>query len=98
VNGSGDAQPRADRSQRGEQDEAADVADEIAQVRRLRSTRDPLNSTSYAQGDDSFREKNHCAVYYNFRHIFVPYVADWLACWTQTQKGLGSNRSRDAVG
>jgi len=25
-------------------------------------------------------------------------VADWLACWTQAQKGLGSNRSRDAVG
>jgi len=25
-------------------------------------------------------------------------VADWLVCWTQAQKGLGSNRSRDAVG
>jgi len=25
-------------------------------------------------------------------------VAEWLACWTQVQKGLGSNRSRDAVG
>jgi len=25
-------------------------------------------------------------------------VADWLACWTQAQKGLRSNRSRDAVG
>ena len=24
-------------------------------------------------------------------------VAKWLACWTQAQKGLGSNRSRDAV-
>jgi len=24
-------------------------------------------------------------------------VADWLACWTQAQKGPGSNRSRDAV-
>ena len=23
---------------------------------------------------------------------------DWLLCWTQAQKGLGSNRSRDAVG
>jgi len=22
----------------------------------------------------------------------------WLACWTQAQKGPGSNRSRDAVG
>ena len=25
-------------------------------------------------------------------------VAEWLACWTQVQKGGGSNRSRDAVG
>jgi len=25
-------------------------------------------------------------------------VAEWLACWTQAQKGSGSNRSRDAVG
>jgi len=24
-------------------------------------------------------------------------VAEWLACWTQAQKDLGSNRSRDAV-
>ena len=25
-------------------------------------------------------------------------VAEWLACWTQAQKGLGSNHSCDAVG
>jgi len=25
-------------------------------------------------------------------------VAEWLACWTQAQKGPGLNRSRDAVG
>ena len=25
-------------------------------------------------------------------------VAEWLACWTQAQKGLGSNRSRDVSG
>jgi len=25
-------------------------------------------------------------------------VVEWLACWTQAQKGPGSNRSRDAVG
>ena len=24
--------------------------------------------------------------------------AEWLACWTQAQKGPGSNRSRDAIG
>jgi len=30
-------------------------------------------------------------------HIYGGSVAEWLACWTQAQKGLGSNRSRDAV-
>ena len=25
-------------------------------------------------------------------------VAEWLVCWTQAQKGPGSNPSRDAVG
>jgi len=30
--------------------------------------------------------------------VFLPWVAEWLAYWTQAQKGLGSNRSRDAVG
>jgi len=25
-------------------------------------------------------------------------VAEWLACWTQVQKGPGSNHSRNAVG
>ena len=24
--------------------------------------------------------------------------SEWLACWTQVQKGAGSNHSRDAVG
>jgi len=30
--------------------------------------------------------------------VFLFYTFLWLACWTQAQKGLGSNRSRDAVG
>jgi len=30
--------------------------------------------------------------------FFFARIAEWLACWTQAQKGLGSNRSRDAVG
>ena len=33
-----------------------------------------------------------------FPLITSPPVAEWLACWTQAQKGLGSNRSRNAVG
>ena len=30
--------------------------------------------------------------------IIIVAVAEWLACWTQAQKGPGSNRSRDALG
>jgi len=37
-------------------------------------------------------------LYYNkYMYIRVGSVAEWLVCWTQAQKGLGSNRSRDAV-
>jgi len=48
------------------------------------------------------QKHNLLCFYYKFRHTFVPYwlpggsVAEWLP--TQAQKGLGSNRSRDAVG
>jgi len=35
---------------------------------------------------------------YVARHCKGGSVAEWLACWTQAQKGPGSNRSRDAVG
>ena len=34
-------------------------------------------------------------MYYDLRGGLV---AEWLVCWTQVQKGMGSNRSRDAVG
>ena len=37
-------------------------------------------------------------VYTNLHRCTGVSVAEWLACWTQEQKGLGSNRSRDAVG
>ena len=40
--------------------------------------------------------------YHSDKHLSEFYlrdsVAEWLACWTQAQKGPGSNRSRDAVG
>jgi len=38
------------------------------------------------------------ALFYRILGILGGSVAEWLACWTQAQKGLGSNRSRDAVG
>ena len=38
----------------------------------------------------------------NYAHLYYLFdggsVAEWLACWTQVQKGRGSYRSRDAVG
>ena len=55
-----------------------------------------------------FRTNTHISV--SLAHLLISYkffdilkgrggsVAEWLACWTQAQKGLGSNRSRDAVG
>ena len=36
-----------------------------------------------------------CSLYTNLEG---GWVAEWLACWTQAQKGPGSNRNRDAVG
>jgi len=41
-------------------------------------------------------------IYYSLFYLLAFYlsggsVAEWLACWTQAQKGPGSNRSRDAV-
>ena len=38
-------------------------------------------------------------VFFMFKFVtFGGSVAEWIACWTQAQKGPGSNRSRDAVG
>ena len=33
-----------------------------------------------------------------FLPVYSDSVAEWLACWTQAQKGLRSNHSRNAVG
>jgi len=36
--------------------------------------------------------------YTNITILLGGSVSEWLACWTQARKGMGSNRSRDAVG
>jgi len=41
---------------------------------------------------------HECVVAPFLAHPVYRSVAEWLACWTQAQKGPGSNRSRDAVG
>jgi len=56
----------------------------------------------FSIGNDQPREPALCQLYQH-TFVLVLYVADglvaeWLACWTQAQKGLGSNSSRDAVG
>ena len=40
-----------------------------------------------------FRDLTHICI-----AVITTEVGEWLACWTQAQKGPGSNRSRDAVG
>jgi len=47
------------------------------------------------------RQSIHLSVLYTLHCVQMGpggSVAEWLACWTQAQKGLGSNRSYDAVG
>ena len=36
-----------------------------------------------------------CFYAFDILHYQGDSVAEWLACWTQAQKGLSSNRSRD---
>ena len=43
------------------------------------------------------RHCHYCYCHYT-DDAWCGWVAEWLACWTQVQKGLSSNRSRDAVG
>ena len=44
--------------------------------------------------------RNHVQTTYRLQSAIakVRSVAEWLTCWTQAQKGPGSNCSRDAVG
>ena len=55
-----------------------------------------LAQYTHAQMDEQPENKKKSNI-----HSFIQQggsVAEWLACWTRAQKGLGSNRSRDAVG
>jgi len=35
---------------------------------------------------------------HDYNNLWSGSIAEWLACWTQAQKGPGSNRSRDTFG
>jgi len=49
-------------------------------------------------GDRSMQECSDDSLHVDINQGKVNAVGGSLACWTQAQKGLGSNRSRDAVG
>ena len=50
--------------------------------------------------DTKLQKKHHgnrTPYFWTVACIVAGSVAEWWACWTQAQKGPGSNRSRDAV-
>ena len=53
----------------------------------------------YVLDDPTVRQAIYSANWSALRPVghLVGSVAEWLACWTQAQKGPGSNRSRNAV-
>ena len=57
-----------------------------------------LNCWLAVHGDDLLRPCYCGGVSIEGIHTLGGSVAEWLACWTQAQKDLGSNRSRDTVG
>ena len=69
------------------------VAEARRQVSVARVTRTLLVTSLSAN------PRTHAVQSCDFKYVnIVGSVAEWLACWTQAQKGPGSNRSRDAVG
>jgi len=63
----------------------------------------PQDAADGGQFRESDRPADRFFVFFFFISILSTYiqggsVAEWLARWTQAQKGLGSKRSRDAVG
>jgi len=56
------------------------------------------NAFAQHGGTDTSSITRQTSFFGTVHHIEGGSIAEWLACWTQAQKGLGSNRSRDAVG
>ena len=57
---------------------------------------DPMWHVSSRSGVATLRTAIHLLLTYLL--TCVGSLAEWLTCWTQAHKGLGSNRSRDALG
>jgi len=81
-----------------------DVMPNVKPIHECRSTR-RWEKPCIVQQQRSHHKStsNHRNDVFNSFYQTMPFieggsVAEWLACWTQAQKGLGSNRSRDAVG
>ena len=58
----------------------------------------PKNSAFEARIEMPLRKGHFWENIHVSTHWLLKNVAEWLACWTQVQKGLGSRRSRDADG
>jgi len=66
------------------------VRDVTSEPRTLRDAEEP---------DRAWPDRSRRTRTFARRHLHLGgSVAEWSACWTQAQKGPGSNRSRDAVG
>jgi len=72
-------------------DSAGDVEPRQSEVRRLRSTDVFRRCVHSQQRSPNFHRGS---IFANYRLNVGGSVAELLACWTQTQKGLSSNRSR----
>jgi len=58
-------------------------------------SRQPMNAVGGGGRPTNLAHKQHLL---HSTHYRGGSVAEWLACWTQAQKGPGSNCSRDTVG
>ena len=76
-------------------------------VRRLRGAAEPLPTTNVGHRPnfrlfkvgEGQRKTGEVVCEFAPRTQFMGgSLAEWLACWTQAQKGVSSNRGRDAVG
>jgi len=74
-----------------------------ADIPRISSIRLSLSTEHRLVTETQTDADSFIFIYHNYAALLVKVglggsVAEWLACWTQAQKGLGSNCSRDAVG
>ena len=68
----------------------------VSDVSQIRTW--PVTCTYATLLETHFHTHSACLTHLTLSNGTSGSVAEWLACWTQAQKGPGSNRSRDDVG